>query len=223
MTAADLVRLWPAAGVRARAGNLELRWIDDELLVDLADLAARGVHDPDRMPFAVPWSRGTPDEIARSVLSFQWNARSQVGADRFALELAALVDGRVVGVQGTSATDWRTLRRAATGSWLGSKHQGRGIGTRMRALMLELLFDGLGASEVTSGAFADNPASSAVSRKLGYEHNGNTAFARDGRAVEHHNYRLLRGRWLEMRESHRQLLGAPIELEGVERLRAVID
>ena len=220
---ADLVRLWPAAGVRARAGDLELRWIDDDVLVDLADLAARGLHDPDRMPFAVPWTRGTPGEIARSVLAFQWNARAQVGRDRFVLELAALVDGRVVGVQGASATDWRTLRRAETGSWLSREHQRCGIGTRMRALMLELLFDGLGASEVTSGAFADNPASSGVSRKLGYARNGDISFAREGSAVEHHNYRMRRARWREVRESHGRLLGAPVELEGVDALRAVID
>lgn len=58
---AMLAEVWPATGLRVRAGDLELRWIDDDLLVRLADLAARGIHEPDVMPFFVPWTRGTPD------------------------------------------------------------------------------------------------------------------------------------------------------------------
>jgi RimJ/RimL family protein N-acetyltransferase len=42
----------------------------------------------------------------------------------------------------------------------------------MRAATLHLLFAGLGAVAVTSGAFVDNPPSHAVSAKLGYEDNG---------------------------------------------------
>jgi hypothetical protein len=55
MISPELVRLWPAAGVRARPADLELRWIDDDLLVALSHLAGRGVHDPSRMPFSIPW------------------------------------------------------------------------------------------------------------------------------------------------------------------------
>lgn len=147
--------LWPAAGIRARAGDLELRWIDDDLLVDLARVAGRGIHDADRMPFATPWTRGTPDEVARSILAYQWDVFSQVGSARWVLELGVLVDGVPVGIQSASAKEWSVLRSAETGSWLGREHQGRGIGTRMRVLLLELLFDGLGAQEATSGAFAE--------------------------------------------------------------------
>lgn len=223
MTTPPLARLWPAAGLRARAGALELRWIDDELLLQIADLAARGIHDDDRMPFAVPWTRGTPDEVARSVLVYQWNARSQVTPDHLVLELAVLVDEVPVGVQGASASNWKVLRKAETGSWLGRERQGAGIGTRMRVLMLELLFDGLGAAEVTSGAFADNPASGAVSRKVGYLDNGAMSYPREGAVVEHLNYRMLRSRWQEVREQNALLLDAPVELEGTAELRAFLD
>jgi RimJ/RimL family protein N-acetyltransferase len=50
--------------------------------------------------------------------------------------------------------------------------QGRGIGTQMRQAICALMFDHLDAAEVTSGAFLDNPASLAVSRKVGYQPNG---------------------------------------------------
>ena len=127
-SSSDLVRLWPAAGVRVRSGDLELRWIDDELLLDLAAVAARGVHDPGTMPFEHPWTRGTPDEVARSVLAYQWDARARVSPSKLVLELGVLADGVPVGVQGLVADDWHVLRRAQTGSWLGIEHHGRGIG-----------------------------------------------------------------------------------------------
>ncbi|MCL2793776.1 MAG: GNAT family N-acetyltransferase [Microbacteriaceae bacterium] len=222
MASDALISLWPAAGVRARAGDLELRWIDDDLLVQLAELAARGVHAPDAMPFYFPWTRGTPEEVARSVLKFQWAARERIG-ERLTLELAVLVDGVVVGSQGASGADWSTLRTVETGSWLGLEHQGRGIGTRMRVLMLHLLFDVLGADEVTSGAFADNAPSNAVSRKVGYEPSGTKRVAREGAPAEVNEFRMRRSRWLEVRDRDLALLGAEPELIGVEALRAQLD
>lgn len=48
----------------------------------------------------------------------------------------------------------------------------RGLGTEMRSAILHLAFDGLDAREASSEAFADNEASNAVSRSLGYEPTG---------------------------------------------------
>ncbi|ROR97394.1 RimJ/RimL family protein N-acetyltransferase [Salana multivorans] len=220
MTLADL---WPATAVRARAGDLELRWPDDAVLLDLAELASRGVHAPDAMPFQVPWTRGTPREVARSVLTYQWGVRGRVGPEALQLELAVLVAGEPVGMQGAGGRDWAVLRTAETGSWLGREHQGRGIGSRMRALMLELLFDGLDARAVTSGAWADNGPSNAVSRRVGYLHDGDDEMVRDGRATLHHRYRMTRERWLEVRDANRRLLGAPVEMSGVRELRAELE
>ena len=59
-----------------------------------------------------------------------------------------------------------------TGSWLGRSFQGRGIGTEMRAAVLELAFRGLGAATAESGALEGNAASARVSEKLGYRHDG---------------------------------------------------
>ncbi|MCC2032066.1 GNAT family N-acetyltransferase [Microbacterium allomyrinae] len=218
-----LARLWPASGVRVRAGDLELRWIDDELLVELAALAGRGIHAPDAMPFEHPWTRGEPDEVARNVLTYQWDVRPRVSPDRFAVELAVLHHGVPVGVQGLTANDWPVLRRVQTGSWLGMAHQGRGIGSRMRVLALHLAFEGLGAREATSGAFADNPASNAVSRRVGYESDGAFMVAREGVAVSHNRYTMSQQRWVELRAPHRALLGAPVELRGVDAFRRQLD
>ena len=216
----DLQRLWPAAGVRVRSGDIELRWIDDELLLALAEVASRGVHAPDTMPFEHPWTRGTPDDVARSVLTYQWQVRPQLSPAKFALELGVVVGGVPVGVQGLVGDDWSTLRRVQTGSWLGLDHQGRGIGRRMRLLALHLAFAGLGAVEATTGAFADNPASNAVTRALGYEPNGSVRVAREGVAQLHHNYVMTRERWEARAADHAAVLGSPIELAGAEALRA---
>ena len=48
----------------------------------------------------------------------------------------------------------------------------------MRQALCAFMFDHLGAAEVTSAAFVDNPASLAVSRKVGYRENGVTRLKR---------------------------------------------
>jgi RimJ/RimL family protein N-acetyltransferase len=218
-----LARLWPASAVRVRAGDLELRWIDDDLLVELSELAGRGIHDPGQMPFEHPWSRGSADEVARSVLVYQWGIRNRLSPTTFALELGVLHDGVPVGIQGITADDWSVLRRVTTGSWLGQAHQGRGIGTRMRMLALHLAFEGLGAREATSGAFADNVSSNAVSRRVGYDADGAFHVAREGEAALHHRYVMSRERWQSLRADHATRLGSAIELEGIDRLRTQLE
>ena len=93
----------------------------------------------------------------------------------------------------------------------------------MRLLALHLAFEGLGAREATTGAFADNPASNGVTRRLGYEPNGSVLVARDGEPALHHNYRMARDRWEERRDRHAAILESPVELDGVGALRAVLD
>ncbi|SJM56148.1 GNAT family N-acetyltransferase [Gulosibacter sp. 10] len=223
MTTNRLVELWPAAGIRVRAGDLELRWIDDELLLDLAELAGRGVHEERAMPFETPWARGGAREIAQRVLVYQWAARTRVDRERLTLELGVLLDGRPVGVQSAAGADWPTLREVETGSWLGLEHQGRGIGRRMRALMLHFWFEAMGAECVTSAAFADNSASNAVSLRTGYEPDGRQRVVREGSEAVQHRYRMSRARWLEVREANRALIGAEVETEGVEALLAQLE
>ena len=219
----QLADLWPASGLRVSSGDLELRWIDDELLVQLAHVASEGINEPDRMPFSVPWTRGAREEVARNVLSYQWAARSHLGPGRLVLELAVLVDGKPVGIQAASGENWSVLRSAETGSWLGRGYQGQSIGSRMRAMMLHLLFDGLGAQQVTSTAFADNPASNRVSLKTGYEPNGTLSAERDGQAVPMNRYLMTAARFETQRARLLELLGDCVRIEGADAVRAQLE
>ena len=51
-----ITHLLPALGLRVVAGTVELRGLGDDDLAALADLAARGIHPADRMPFYHPWT-----------------------------------------------------------------------------------------------------------------------------------------------------------------------
>jgi RimJ/RimL family protein N-acetyltransferase len=53
----------------------------------------------------------------------------------------------------------------------------------MRAAVLLLAFDHLGATAARSGAYVDNPASRRVSEKLGYRMDGTDTFARRGKVA----------------------------------------
>jgi RimJ/RimL family protein N-acetyltransferase len=168
----------PLLGLRVAAGPVELRGITDDLIGPLADLAIKGIHDPDFMPFFVPWSLKSADELPRNLAQYHWGIRSRFSPDKWAMDLAVFFDGELVGSQGFQAQDFLTTRIGETGSWLGREFQGRGIGTAMRKVICAFIFDHLDARFITSSAFADNPASLAVSRKCGYSENGRTVLKR---------------------------------------------
>jgi RimJ/RimL family protein N-acetyltransferase len=209
----------PTFALRVRWGDLELRLPDDAELLALAGLAADGVHNPEVAPFSWPWTRGTGEDVKRNVLAHQWKNRGRFAADDWVLSLAVFRSGEVVGEQQISAKDFPVTRSGYTGSWLGLRHHGQGIGTRMRLMALYLSFEGLDAAEMISEAYDDNPASNAVSRRLGYTANGSRITARDGRSAIENSYRMTREQWdarpddlrpgmvLESVSSVRQLLG----------------
>ena len=80
-------------------------------------------------------------------------------------------------------------------------------------MVCALLFDHLGAAEVTSGAFVDNAASLGVSRKVGYREGDVTRMARQGELALHR--RLVLGPKDLVR-------GDPVEVSGIEPLRAFL-
>ena len=168
----------PALALRITAGPLELRGLGDDDLAALCDLASRGIHPPARMPFYFPWTDAPPDRLPLNTAQYHWRARAAFGVDAWTLPLGVWFEGVLVGSQALEADRFLVTRTAETGSWLGAHYQGRGIGTAMRQAICALAFDHLGAAEVTSGAFADNPASLAVSRKVGYRPNGSARVQR---------------------------------------------
>ena len=128
----SLVDLYPPFGLRVVAGPLELRGLTDELLRELCDVAEAGIHEPDAMPFYVPWSTAPVGELGRNTAAYHWGKRSTFTPDDFCLDLAVLLDGRVIGCQGVAAKNFPVTRTGETGSWLGREFQGRGLGTAMR-------------------------------------------------------------------------------------------
>lgn len=191
-----LADAWPLAGLRVVEGDLELRYPDDALLVELARVAVRGVHEPDRMPFTFPWTRATPAELVPRFLAYHWGLRSNVSPAGWTIELAVLLDGEPVGVQSIFAKDFGVLRTAETGSWLALERQGRGVGTRMRRAICHLGFEGLGAEELTTAAFVDNAPSRGVTARIGYAPNGSRPVVREGEPVRLDQYALTRAAWL---------------------------
>ena len=173
-----IAEVFPPLGLRASAGPLELRGLGDDDLVALAELAAAGIHGPDRMPFLHPWTDVPAGELPLNVVQYHWKARAEWSTTSWELNLGVWFAGELVGVQGISTQDFLVTRSGETGSWLGAAHQGRGIGTAMRRAVCALCFDHLGFTEITSAAFVDNPASLAVSRKVGYRPNGVRRLAR---------------------------------------------
>jgi len=167
-----VVTALPLLGLRITAGPVELRGVSDDLLVPLAELASAGIHDPDLMPFYTAWSLTPAAEMPRSMAQFHWGQRAGFSMAKWAADLAVFAEGDLVGVQGISTHDYLVTRTAETGSWLSRRYQGRGIGTAMRKVICAFAIDCLGAEQITSGAYTDNPASLAVSRKCGYTENG---------------------------------------------------
>ncbi|HZD66592.1 MAG TPA: GNAT family protein [Acidimicrobiales bacterium] len=169
---ASIEDLWPLSRLVLRIGDLELRYPGDADLAELAELAREPIHHPGTMPFSTPWTDQPPEDRARSLLQWHWGLRAGWAPDDWRLELVAVRRGEVVGTQGLHGARFALRREVESGSWVGGRFQGQGIGTAMRQAVLRLAFAGLGAHAARSGAFADNPASLAVSRNLGYAEDG---------------------------------------------------
>nr|WP_246401487.1 GNAT family N-acetyltransferase [Jiangella mangrovi] len=200
---------FPVYGIRVRTPRLELRLPAPEELAELAELAMDGIHGPDLMPFGTPWSELPPADRARRVMQRHWRTLAELKADAWALNLVVFLDGRPVGVQEIEADDFAIQRQVTSESWLGLRHQGRGIGTEMRAAMLHLAFAGLGADEAVSVGYMDNHASLRVSRKLGYAENGTSRGISRGKLALEQRFRLSREAW----EQHRTVEAT---IEGLE-------
>lgn len=179
-----LEELWPLFGLKLRTGDLELRLPMDHEVAQLADLTREPIHPPERMPFFVPWTDEPEEGRVRSTLQWNWRSRAEWTPDEWRLELAAFRAGQVVGTQGVHGKKFAVVREVETGSWVGRRYQGEGVGTAMRRAVLHLAFAGLGARSARSGAFHDNGASLRVSERLGYRADGTETLDRRGEPAE---------------------------------------
>jgi RimJ/RimL family protein N-acetyltransferase len=210
-----LTDVWPLFGLVLRTPRLELRVPSLDQLAALARLADEGIHDPAVMPFVSGWSDLPPGERGRSVLQWQWHSWAGLTPQKWTVEFVVIAGGQVVGLQALGATDFAVTREVHTGSWLGRRHHGRGIGTEMRAAVLHLAFAGLGADWARTSAMADNAASLGVTRKLGYTPDGLEVDAVRGRQAVTHRFRMDRATW----DAHRSV---PVRTEGLEPCRELL-
>ena len=131
--------IWPLMGLEVVTPMLTLRYIIDDLGVELALLAAEGVHDPATMPFSTPWTDVPSPELERNTLRFYWRNRADTTVEHLDLNLAVVVDGVAVGMCSIEADAFPTRRSAETGSWVGRRYQHQGIGREVRHAALTYL------------------------------------------------------------------------------------
>jgi RimJ/RimL family protein N-acetyltransferase len=187
--------MWPQFGLTILTPRLELRLPREEELAAVASLAARGVHRPDERPFLTPWTEGSGEDRALSVLQGHWGQLASWSPAAWRLGLAVFRGGSPLGAVTLRARYFPVVREVTTSSWLGLEHHGNGYGTEARIGLLTLAFDYLGARAALTEVFQDNHASQRVSRKLGYEADGISVDARGDEAVVSDRLRLTRQKW----------------------------
>jgi len=184
-------------GIRLCTPRLELRLGSRAELEALAEVAKAGIHPPDEMPFAVAWTDASDDPgFVTDFVAHHEQTLAAWSPEEWRLNLLAFHAGLPVGVQALRATGFSVDRTVDTGSWLGSASQGRGLGTEMRAAVLELAFGSLGARAAQSGWLEGGAAQSAgVSARLGYREVRTHLERPRGEPVVHHDLLLARSDW----------------------------
>jgi RimJ/RimL family protein N-acetyltransferase len=195
-------------GLRVLTPRLELRLGSRDELIELGRVAEQGLHPPDEMPFAVAWTDriGEPD-FMDGFVAYHEEHLAEWSPDDWTLNFLVWEHGKLVGSQGVLAKGFAQKRCVATGSWIGRVHQRRGIGTEMRAAVLELAFRGLGAVEAESSWLEGNVASKRVSEKLGYVERGIGEKSPRGVPVREHGVAIECSAWV---------CPVPVTIEGLE-------
>lgn len=212
--------IWPLYRLRLRTGDLELRLPTEAELPAFIAVADSGIHPRDEMPFGIPWT--DQPSPARERSSYQWWMRSRAAwtATAWTLTLGVWVANEPAGFQDLGANEFATFRTVHTGSWLGQRFQGHGVGKGMRQAVLALAFDHLGAEVAESAAFLDNPASIRVSVGVGYQLDGIGRAAPRGVARDQQRFRMTLADWrsrprpavaIEGLEGCLELFGVPAE------------
>ncbi len=183
-------------GLRLGTSRLELRLARPDELFALAQVAQAGIHPPEEMPFFYPWTdRAHLPEFPEEFVAHHAERLAAWDPAEWTLNLIVFRGGHPIGSQSLRAERFAETRIADTGSWLGESSQLQGLGTEMRAAVIELAFRGLGATAVASGAIEHNIASVRVSEKLGYSEVGEKTVAPRGEPVRERLFRLDRARW----------------------------
>jgi RimJ/RimL family protein N-acetyltransferase len=184
---------WPFYDLRLSCGEVVLRGVSDaDLDPLLASLPDDLENDPRSERFALM------DDVSdrrRIFAADIWKHRGTWSPRAWCLDLVVQVDGEPVGVQALEGDDFPTLGTVDSYSWLATRVRGRGLANLMRACILTMAFEHLGAVAAVSSARTDNPASLAVSRRLGYVDNGLSRTDTPSGVTELQHVRLTREQW----------------------------
>jgi RimJ/RimL family protein N-acetyltransferase len=198
--------VWPFFDLRITSGEVLLRGVTD---ADLPALLAGLPDDLEMNPANERFAALSPQEDRRRQLVAEiWKHRGTWSPESWCLDLAVEVGGRVVGVQALEADRFPLLRTVDSFSWLSTEVRGRGLATLMRAGVLALAFEHLGAELAVSSARTDNVPSLAVSYRLGYVDNGLSRTDTPTGPAELQHVRLTRDAWRDG--------GRSAEVSGVE-------
>lgn len=137
---------------------------------------------------------------AADVLQAHWRNKGLWLPSDWVLELVVLHEGAPIGLQALEGKDFARHRVVDTHSWLVAAARGRGWGKQMRAAVLALAFEHLGAEAAVTEAWSDNASSLGVSRSLGYVDTHTEDH--DGRSMQHLRLERWRSPW-------------PLEVEGL--------
>jgi ribosomal-protein-serine acetyltransferase len=149
-----------------RAGEgLELSLLEGRDALDLY-----GLIDSDRARLRrwLPWVEATSSPA--DCCGWIEHARHRF-AGQEAINLGVRHRGQLVGVVGLDSLDW-SHRKAELGYWLGARFEGRGLCTLACRALLEHGFSSLGLNRVEVRCAVENERSRAVSRRLGFRHEG---------------------------------------------------
>ena len=126
-------------------------------------------------------------------------------ADReYSFAVTLRQDGSVIGAAGLRRTEPGNLE---LGYVLAPEVWGRGYATEAARALVVYGFEKLGAEALTSGHFADNPASGRVLEKAGFRANGIARHWSEARQdfVDAHRFLLLSESWRQARETAKEL------------------
>jgi RimJ/RimL family protein N-acetyltransferase len=197
---------WPFYDLRLACGEVVLRGVSD---ADLEPLLASVPDDLENDPRSERFAQLDDRSDRRRIFAADiWKHRGAWSPTAWCLDLAVEVEGEPVGVQALEGDDFPALRTVDSYSWLATRVRGRGLANVMRACILTLAFEHLGAVAAVSSARTDNAASHAVSRRLGYVENGLSRIETPTGVTELQHVRLTREQWRPGRW--------PVEVSGVD-------
>ena len=208
--------LYPPLHLKVVTPKLELHGATDDLLAQLLPIIRAGIVPQPPYPFDDPMSLYESNPVReRKWLQAIWRGRGTVSPESWRLYFVIMLGRKAVGMQDLIGVNFDTCQIVTSFSWLAPDARQQGLGREMRAAILHLAFEGLGAAEARSEAFFDNVASNRVSEVLGYQPNGADWATRQGEKALLHRWRLSRDDWAVRRRKD-------IELIGVEECKPVL-